>query len=393
MAAQQVTSGNTFHRTIADLRHGKTLSVDSATTLKLAKKAQREAAYLNRNHRAIIDRAVDGYLLNPDKARTKVLEHALMHSPFARFDYHSSSTALRAARMAMQADRPVISQPLLAKLIEARKPKPLRFVKDEPVFGLKITDNKLQDIPEAVQRYLGIVDAQKYAEEKLQVGGVVTIQMKDAKTPDFYPQAANNFQTRYVEVPLEEVAQKNPKLLARLKTIPGITELLASDNVQLIGMLKTAPVTMYPIANVLGTQPSKATITVEVPLWGDDSTQTALPGAYLVREDFDPDQYWQYQKFHHYVVNPDETTGLPIAYITERESMTRKIETLTAAIDAASSEMTSIGENLRALSLRGSSKSDEFSQLQKEMNALKKQKNALEAQLVLAQKALASLEM
>lgn len=175
-----------------------------------------------------------------------------------------------------------------------------RFVKDLPILGYRITSPKLTDIPESIRNAWGAVDQAKYTEEYLSqlVGSVVALQM-NGDQPDFYPIGLDAFR-KYQLVDMGQLEQKNAKLVNKLSATPA-GALLASNNPNLVAMLKTVPVEMVKMSE-LG-YPIHEEIVIEAP-WGDQ-TKSAGQDAYLA---FDTG------KNQYYMINVD-SQGLPISYI------------------------------------------------------------------------------
>jgi hypothetical protein len=176
-----------------------------------------------------------------------------------------------------------------------------KFVKDLPIFAYKITSSRFNDIPASVKNVLGAVDSTQYTESYLQqnIGSVIAIQVNGDK-PDFYVIGKDVFQSRYEQVSFEQVAQKNSKLITKLRATEA-AGILDSRDPNLIAVLKKAPVEMLRMSELGYAIGSPATI--ESP-WGEQ-TKPAGKDAFIT---FDA------SKGQYYMINVDEQS-LPIGYI------------------------------------------------------------------------------
>lgn len=223
--------------------------------------------------------------------------------------------AMTRARARLDGGQIHVSQTGIDALVRIKNPPVHEFVKDAPVLGYLIPE-RLEDIPLAIRDHLGITDDVEYSTKWIEgnVGSIITLQM-NGTTPDFYPQRLGNYQSKYRGVTRTDVEAKNAKMFGRLRNVPGLAEIIDNDP-NVVFILRTTPQKMYRVSDVISA-PEGSSIIVKVPQWGPDSTQTAQPGAYLVYEVLETNPDWTPKTWHHYVVNADEKTDLPIGYIAK----------------------------------------------------------------------------
>src|SRR5258708_2930949 len=208
------------------------------------------------------------------------------------------------------AAQPVTSQAQLLSMVNAEKPKTHGFIKDAPIIGYRITSDEFDDLPEPIQKQLGLVDKTAYAADYLKdkVGSIIVLQMNGDK-PDFYPIGHEAFQ-KYRVVSMADVQAKNSKLMKGLGNVEGMKAVLASEDPNLIAVLKTVPVQMVRMSEAgfpLGQE-----VTIQAP-WGPQ-TKPAGKDAYLV---------WNTD--HFYIVNTDDG-GLPISYVAVQKPVQSQAE-------------------------------------------------------------------
>ncbi|EKD50114.1 MAG: hypothetical protein ACD_62C00648G0001, partial [uncultured bacterium] len=243
--------------------------------------------------------------------------------PFAARILKQQKAAVLADVREQNASRPagepiVLTQMMLGAMISAKAPATQRYAKDAPVLGYVIRGG-YADIPEAIRNLMGNIDRTTYSDEWFQQnqGSVVTLQMS-GKNADFYPQKLSNYQKKYKQVPVADVASKNAKMLGRMRDLPGMAGILDTDP-NVVAILNIVPATMYRRSDVLRL-PKGRTLQIEVPAWGPGSTQTSNlgQGAYFVYEVLKMDESWRTTDAHHYMVNAETkgpNKGKPIAYV------------------------------------------------------------------------------
>ncbi|MGR3802659.1 hypothetical protein [Marinibacterium profundimaris] len=196
----------------------------------------------------------------------------------------------------------VQTQDDIAAHVSAAEPAKQSFIKDQPILGWTLTGDDMAALPDVIRENLGGVDGTGYdaaylAENK---GSIVALQMTGSG-PDFYIIGLPTFRDSYVAVPLDEVAEKNGRLVERLEMVPELAAMFDARDPSLVGALKSVPVEMIAMSDA-GYDIAQE-VTIQAP-WG---TQTKPAGqeAFLVY-DTGESQY--------YMVNsgPD---GLPLSYV------------------------------------------------------------------------------
>lgn len=192
----------------------------------------------------------------------------------------------------------------LVELEHSMKPPQYVFIKDAPVFGYRITSGKFEDIPLTIRQHLGDVDQTKYTPDYLEqnIGSVFALQMNGDKA-DFYVIGKATFDTKYVAVDAEQVAQKNGKYFGKLAQ--QVPELFEADDANLVAVLKMTPVPMVKMSDLGYGIQSK--VTIESP-WGEQ-TKPAGQDAFLVFDE---------SKNQFYMVNVG-ADGLPLSYVPARQ--------------------------------------------------------------------------
>ena len=104
---------------------------------------------------------------------------------------------------------------------------------------------------------------------------------------------------------VESVAEKNPKLIARLEMVPDVLALVDGKSPALVGALKSTPVEMIRFSDI-GLQMSEE-ITIQSP-WGEQ-TKPADQEGFLV---------WDTSQDMYYMVNQGEN-GHPLGYIAHSQ--------------------------------------------------------------------------
>ncbi len=196
----------------------------------------------------------------------------------------------------------VQSQNELGKRIAEARPAETEFVKDQPILGWRLGGGTMEDLPGFIRDHLGSVDATGYDASYFEENrrSIVALQMTD-DGPDFYIIGHSTYDDSYREVPLAEVAGKDPQLVDRLAVLPELQDRFRARDPNLVGALKTKPVTMIGMSDI-GYDVARQ-VTIDSP-WGKQ-TKPAGQDAFLVH-DGEKDQY--------YMVNADES-GLPIGYV------------------------------------------------------------------------------
>jgi len=197
---------------------------------------------------------------------------------------------------------------LLEQLRTDRSLQAHLFVKAAPVVMYPLTLESLESLPQSISGRLGTVDAATYAPDMLKtcLGGAVLLQVADGGKPDFYPINSVDH-GRYKEVPLDDVAARNPALYAGLGALLGKEGSSLAEVPGLIGALKVAPVAMYRFSD-LGF-PVAQEATIEAP-WKGTQTKPAGKDAFLaLGGSTKPEETKEC-----YMINIDEN-GLPIAYM------------------------------------------------------------------------------
>jgi len=194
------------------------------------------------------------------------------------------------------------AQDTLQSRIAANNPTSHEFIKDAPIMAYRITSDRFEDIPEAIRMHLGATDQTQYTPEYLaaNLGSVLALQM-DGDKPDFYIVGKSTFDEKYEVVPAGDVGVKNPKLLGKLQGVERIAALVDSGDEHLVGALKTVPVQMVKMSEIM--YPVETEVTIESP-WGEQ-TKPAGQDAYLVFDE---------GKDMYYMVNSDEA-GNPLSYV------------------------------------------------------------------------------
>lgn len=185
------------------------------------------------------------------------------------------------------------------------------FVKDAPTLGYRVTAENYNKLPKIVKSLMGDVDGTKYTTEQLKnyIGSVINLQVAQRNgvtVPDVYPIGLSVFQSKYIKADGQDVLAKNGKYLSTLQA-SGFSDLLSSNDQNLIAVLKIARVSMVKLSDLgFNTQEMKG---IQSP-WGDKQIKPAGKDGYLVLE---KDSTGKIDKV--YLVNVDEATNLPIAYI------------------------------------------------------------------------------
>lgn len=213
-----------------------------------------------------------------------------------------------------------------------------KFVKDLPILAYRITSSRFADIPASIRNVLGAVDATKYTEEYLgqNIGSVIALQMNGDK-PDFYVIGKDVFQNKYKQVGLDQVAQKNSKLVSKLRGTEAVA-VLDSRDANLIALLKTVPVEMVRMSQ-LGYPIDKA-IVIESP-WGEQ-TKPAGQDAFLTYDS---------GKNQYYMINVDER-GLPIGYVLSRPEGIQSKDFVTATVKGSQAPVHKFIKDLPILGYR-----------------------------------------
>ncbi len=193
-----------------------------------------------------------------------------------------------------------VSTQTLRQLIDSSNPTRHSFVKNAPIYVLRVRD--FDSIPEFIRQHLGSLDQTSYSEQALadRLGGVIVLQMNNG-APDFYPVTAEAFSERYRVVDRQQVLFLNPKLDKALRTSPEIVAALENSQLEILGALRTRPVTMVRSSD-LG-YPLEMRLEIDAP-WGGTQVRSDGQDAYIVVGD------------EIYMVNLDPETGLPAGYVS-----------------------------------------------------------------------------
>ena len=212
--------------------------------------------------------------------------------------------------------QPVQSQADLKGRMDAAKPATHGFVKDAPILGYRITNNRFDEPPEVLRQHLGATDQTQYTPEYLgqNIGSIIALQMNGAK-PDFYVIGKGTFDQKYRSVPASEVGAKNAKLMKGLMGVEGIDTLVKSGDPNVVGALKTVPVEMVRMSEIGYSVEQE--VKIQSP-WGEQ-TKPAGKDAFLV---------WDAGQNQYYMVNTDNT-GLPISYVSANPARANGIMSLT----------------------------------------------------------------
>ncbi|WP_298855424.1 hypothetical protein [uncultured Ruegeria sp.] len=191
---------------------------------------------------------------------------------------------------------------MLTSRVAEHSPQKEIYIKDRPILGWSLTSDSLEDIPAPIREALGSVDATGYdanylAENK---GSIVALQMRKDGT-DFYIIGKETFDSKYELVALDEVAEKNRRLVERLSMAPEVQAMFNQRAAGLVGALKTTPVEMIRISG-LGYDLNQE-LTIQAP-WGTQ-TKPANEDAFLV---------WDSGENQYYMVNAS-ADGNPSSYI------------------------------------------------------------------------------
>ncbi|NUM60060.1 MAG: hypothetical protein HUU56_15605, partial [Bdellovibrionaceae bacterium] len=185
------------------------------------------------------------------------------------------------------------------------------FVKNAPTLGYKVTEQNYANLPAIVRKLMGDVDGTKYTGDALKkyIGSVINLQVAQKGgviVPDVYPVNLDFFLNKYITVDGKDVMNKNSKYLSSLEA-NGFSELLSSNDPNLTALLKIARVPMVKASDLgINIEDAKG---IQSP-WGDKQNKPAGREAYLV---FEKDPKGEITQV--YIVNVDEATNLPIAYI------------------------------------------------------------------------------
>ena len=199
-------------------------------------------------------------------------------------------------------DSVVQSQEEIQQRIAEQDPGVFEFVKDRPILGWLISSGNFEDIPEAIRTNLGGIDQTKYSEEYLveNIGSIVALQMSSEK-PDFYIIGKVVFDEKYEIVDVQNVVDKNSKLISRLENVPDVLAMLTERNASIVGALKSVPVEMIKFSDIgYGTS---ETVTINSP-WGEQTKPSDQEG-FLV---------WDSSENQYYMVNEGDD-GNPLGYV------------------------------------------------------------------------------
>ena len=199
-------------------------------------------------------------------------------------------------------DVEVRTQAELRDRIANSNPTMTAYIKDRPILGWTLDSGQIENLPEAIQSALGSVDKTGYTPEYLaeNIGSIVALQMTGSG-PDFYIIGKETFDSSYQTVEVEQVIEKNQKLIGRLEGVPEVMELLNSRHPSIVGALKTVPVDMIRFSDIgYGID---ETITIQAP-WGEQTKPAGKEGFLIF--DTSEDQY--------YMVNQGEDSN-PLTYI------------------------------------------------------------------------------
>ncbi|NVO58458.1 hypothetical protein HW561_21995 [Rhodobacteraceae bacterium B1Z28] len=206
---------------------------------------------------------------------------------------------------ALADDLPTQNQQMLTLRVTEHSPQMEIYIKDRPILGWRLTSDSLEDIPAPIREALGSVDATGYDAEYLakNKGSIVALQMRKDGT-DFYIIGKETFDSKYELVALDEVAEKNSRLVERLDMAPEVQKMFNQRTTGLVGALKTTPVEMIRVSG-LGYDLGKE-LTIQAP-WGTQ-TKPAKADAFLV---------WDSGENQYYMVNAG-SDGNPSGYIPGR---------------------------------------------------------------------------
>lgn len=199
----------------------------------------------------------------------------------------------------------VQTQETLASRIAIAQPSRERFVKDAPVLAYRITSAELDNLPEPIRTHLGEVDTTQYTDGVegylgQNIGSVIVLQM-NGDQPDFYIVLKANFDSDYRSATVGDVRAKNAKVFGRVAKVEGMQALIDSGDSNVVGALKTVPVSMVRMSDI--GYPVGGAVIIQSP-WGQQ-TKPADNDAFLV---------WDKAEKQFYMVNADDS-GLPIAYV------------------------------------------------------------------------------
>jgi len=215
----------------------------------------------------------------------------------------NAATALCLTVAPVLADElPVQDQQMLAARVAEHSPQKETYIKDRPILGWQLTSGNLEDIPAPIRDALGSVDSTGYDADYLakNQGSIIALQMQKDGT-DFYIIGKETFDTKYELVALDEVAEKNSRLVERLEMAPEVQQMFNQRTEGLVGALKTTPVEMIRVS-ALGYELDKE-LTIQAP-WGTQ-TKPENSEAFLV---------WDTGENQYYMVNAD-SDGNPSSYI------------------------------------------------------------------------------
>ena len=196
----------------------------------------------------------------------------------------------------------VVTQEALKAAVAAHAPAKTAFIKDQPILAWTLSSDRVEDLPEAIRDALGDVDQTGYAPEYLarNIGSVIALQMED-DGPDFYVIGKSTFESDYATVPVEEVAEKNARLVERLDMLPEVKALFEARDPSMTAVRKTTEVEMIRMSDIGLSTDREITI---ASLWGEQSKPAGQDG-FLVHTE-ERDQY--------YLVNEGDD-GLPLSYV------------------------------------------------------------------------------
>ena len=194
------------------------------------------------------------------------------------------------------------SQTELQNRIAERAPHVLKFVKEKPIVGWKLTSDRFEDIPTAIRERLGDIDSTKYSRAYLaeNKGTIIALQM-DGDKPDFYIIKKAAYEAHYEEVDVTQTLQNNAALAAWVKAQPQLAEKFTASSGAVVGARKTVVVEMMKLSD-LG-------FAIEKPLvirspWGEQSKPAGKEGYLAV--DASSGEY--------YLVNQGGS-GHPLSYV------------------------------------------------------------------------------
>ncbi len=165
------------------------------------------------------------------------------------------------------------SQIELQNRIVERAPHVLKFVKEKPIVGWKLTSDRIEDIPTAIRERLGDVDSTKYSRAYLaeNKGTIIALQM-DGEKPDFYIIKKAAYEAHYEEVDVTQTLQNHAALATWVKAQPQLAEKFTANSGAVVGARKTVVVEMMKLSD-LGYSTDQL-VTIQSP-WG---TQTKPAG-------------------------------------------------------------------------------------------------------------------